>query len=264
MDSQNQTPHQWGKNHEALSLKYKLSPSARLLWQWIVCEGIQEEPDLKQFNNWVRRHRGRGYHRDTLKAAFYRLVEAKIINPIKQFTWNLWRVTIKSIADLLESRPRKKSRSREVSRDSQPSNRENTFDGDSTTTTSQSIDSDQQDSDLIARAEDLGCKFSSPSTLSRYPRQDVEMALALLELKRDRVQNPSGWLLQCIRQKWWELYPNWLALKKSEGYTPKQIMQILAYGEACTPPIPERARRRLENADRMIFDEVDGCFIDAF
>lgn len=89
----------WTDKHDEFCLENSLTPCAKLLWQWILRQK-DDEPDLKEFNNWVEDHRNKPYCRLTIKAAFNQLVECRVVKLVKQFTWHLVRIVTRAIDDL--------------------------------------------------------------------------------------------------------------------------------------------------------------------
>ena len=96
----------WTEKHEQFCYENKLYPCARTLWQWLL-KHKDDEPDLKEFNKYVSRYRGKPYCRPHIKAAFNQLVECRVIRLVKQFTWHLVRIVTIKFEELL---PKKNSR----------------------------------------------------------------------------------------------------------------------------------------------------------
>ncbi len=101
------TNHYWTDKHDEFCLENGFTPCAKLLWQWILRQK-DDEPDLKDFNNWVAQHRSKPFCRLTIKTAFNQLVESRVIQLVKQFTWHLVRIVTRTIEDLF---PKKNLRS---------------------------------------------------------------------------------------------------------------------------------------------------------
>lgn len=80
----------WTEEHDAFSLENHFTPAAKLLWQWLMRQGglgEEIEPDLTEFNDWVGKHRGKGYTRPTLKKALEQLEQSGIVRTLKRYTW---------------------------------------------------------------------------------------------------------------------------------------------------------------------------------
>lgn len=67
----------WTKKHAAFSWRQKLPPAAQYLWQWLEETKTLDnpvEPDLRDFNKWVARHRGKAYCRDDRQRCLRQIV----------------------------------------------------------------------------------------------------------------------------------------------------------------------------------------------
>jgi len=100
----------WTKKHTTFSVKHRLTPTARELWQWLLDEmreGTTEIIDLRDFNNWVEDTRGKPHDPKTVKSATQQLLEAGVLIHPKPYTAYVWRWTLRSIHLLLPptSRP---------------------------------------------------------------------------------------------------------------------------------------------------------------
>jgi hypothetical protein len=101
---------QWTDKYDAHCLEYGLTPSAKLLWQWLVYQGENQElePDLKEeFNKWVGKKRGKPYDPKTLKTAIKQLSDCAVINVLREFSWKVYRIFLRPLEWLT---PKKKSR----------------------------------------------------------------------------------------------------------------------------------------------------------
>lgn len=108
------TKTMWTKKHAAYSLRQKLPPAAQYLWQWLEETKTLDkpvEPDLRVFNNWVARHRGKGYCRQTVKEAFSKLAECGIVRALKNFGhWAIHPVIVRAINYLMPPKPKPKKK----------------------------------------------------------------------------------------------------------------------------------------------------------
>jgi hypothetical protein len=86
----------WTEKHDQFCLENKLTPTAKLLWQWLVHNYKSEEevePDLQtQFNAWIKKHLGKERSPNTIKDALNRLIECGAIRKIKQWNWHEVRI----------------------------------------------------------------------------------------------------------------------------------------------------------------------------
>lgn len=97
----------WTDKHDEFCLANNIPPAAKLLWEWLTRLGEAEEvePDLGEFNDWVKKHRAKGYCRPTLKNALGKLIDCGVVNLIRQYTWKIVKIVTRPLAWLT---PKKK------------------------------------------------------------------------------------------------------------------------------------------------------------
>ncbi|WP_427159416.1 hypothetical protein ACQFX9_25855 [Aliinostoc sp. HNIBRCY26] len=196
---------QWTEAHDAYCLENKITPAAKLLWQWLIRQGIGDEiePDLKEFNHWVEKHRGKPYHRDTLKDALSQLISCRVVQLAKQFTWNIVRIITRPLDWL---KPRKNSSTHNKNCDSPPSNPQSADD----THNSSSIPSIDTASrqEILAVCAENGIFYhpDKPAKIFNYSLDDVLLAISVYKLRshQERIRNPQGWLIDCLEWRYWE------------------------------------------------------------
>lgn len=192
----------WTKDHHAFAVARKIPPAAYHLWQWLLRLGdeLDElEPDLREFNEWVEKERGRGYCRDTLKNSLALLAEIGVVKLGKKYHWHTWNAMCVPL-DYLKPKA-KNSRKRDRFRGFDPRK-------------AQVVDRavEQQQHDLIenvkARLLDAGIRFQHKylKRICKFGLEKVEKAIALFHHRggRDNIHNPPGWLTWCLREEWWE------------------------------------------------------------
>ncbi len=194
----------WTEKHDEFCLHNKLTPCAKLLWQWLIRQK-DDEPDLKEFNNWVRKHRGKPYCRPSIKTAFNQLVECRVISVVKQFTWHLVRIITRSLEDLF---PKKKCRNGNKNYATQPS-------------TPQSVEKEDYSSSINLREPDLDSKFAKNLSYLQHEgfqfdlneievlaheRRELELSVILFKVRghNRKILNPEGWLRTCLRKRYFE------------------------------------------------------------
>jgi hypothetical protein len=210
----------WTKKHDEFCLEKGIKPSAKSLWQWLLEKGGEgeREPDLADFNKWIEKHRGKPFHRDTIKQAFNQLVETGAITTLKKFTWKVWRIVVRSIDAVIGAKPkqRKNSHNRDRNRTLPPSNPDSAVAQD---IAAAALDSMQLISQLpeeevqileqnLETCEAAGITFSakeSAEILSCEP-EDLKQAIALFQKRggHSKIKNPEGWLRRCLDGLWWE------------------------------------------------------------
>lgn len=204
------TGNVWTDKHDAYCLKHGITPSAKQLLQWLVSrsEAPEQEPDLAEFNAWVEKHRGKGYHRDTLKRAIATLIECKIVTPLKKFSWRIWRLILRPIG-LISSPPnlRKKSRLQDCDRDPEASNPQSA-DAVALAAAVSNLDLSELDSEVLETCSEAGIPFRSDEAGNVLKHSIDEVREAIAHFRRrgghDKIENPQGWLIECLRRRWWE------------------------------------------------------------
>lgn len=181
------------------ALQHNITPAAKLLWQWLKREeeGEEQEPDLQDFNKWVEKHRGKPFHRDTLKRAIAQLAELRIIRIVRAFTWRIYRLVCRPLEWL---KPSKKARRRACDRALPPSN---------------PISADdqvkQQQQSCLPTALDActaaGIVFRPKDfdKIITYSTEELFLALNHFAVRggHEKIRNPSGWLVECLKWQWW-------------------------------------------------------------
>lgn len=206
----------WTEQHEAFCFENKIPPAAQHLWQWLLRQGneVEEiEPDLSEFNEWVEKFRGKKYSHNYLKEMFELLKKLGVISTIKKFCWKIYRLVIRPL-EWLKPRKRQKSQLPTFTYNLQPSNDSNAV-GDSM---------QQQHSDLERNQETLaleGIEYDTSDTevLSR-PNWEIRAAIVLFNIRSSTniIENPEGWLRQCLRKRYWETRRNYVAIISKCGY----------------------------------------------
>ncbi|WP_414544302.1 hypothetical protein [Nostoc sp. CCY0012] len=99
----------WSEEHDAFCYQHHICPAAKSLWQWLSRQAqisAEIEPDLAEFNNWVAKVRGKGYSHNYLKHIFNQLVENRVIQVVKQYSWKIFKLLVRPLEWLKP--PRKK------------------------------------------------------------------------------------------------------------------------------------------------------------
>jgi hypothetical protein len=103
----------WTKKHDDFCLEHQITPSAQLLWRWLMTEGQpgdRIEIDLKlEFNIWVAKHRIQGgFSPPTLKTALDQLESAGVIVIERTYTWSIHAVVYRALKWLKNNSRNKK------------------------------------------------------------------------------------------------------------------------------------------------------------
>ncbi|MBO1050405.1 MAG: hypothetical protein HEQ10_23130 [Dolichospermum sp. DEX182a] len=209
----------WTQNHDQFCLENKLTPTAKLLWQWLVHNYKSEEevePDLQaQFNAWIKKHLGKERSPNTIKDALNRLIECGAIRKIKQWNWHEVRIIFFPPYFFVV---KKNSQNRHQIDKTQPSNNQST---ETPPCSSSNINHDPIiDEEDVAEGEKVldaceaaGIVFNpikSPEIL-QYCLEEVQLAIELFQQRggHQKIKNPQGWLLQCLRKYWFDEPQGW-------------------------------------------------------
>ena len=108
----------WTKKHDELLTRFNLRPSTGQLWRWINRKiksdtSTELEIDLKQFNKWIAKHRGKGYARKTLKDSINQLFELTdgLFIELKKITWYYYKIIVRPLSFVSEKKSTQKGNS---------------------------------------------------------------------------------------------------------------------------------------------------------
>ncbi|MBD2775180.1 hypothetical protein [Iningainema tapete] len=195
----------WSQKHEAFCLENQIPPAAKLLWQWLIIQGIGEEtePDLAEFNDWVKKHRGKGYCRLTLKNALAKLVECRVITLIKQYTWRIVKIVTRPLDWLLPKKNLQKQNEIYASQTSNPQSIENEVNS------SSYPHNDAGDKEEILEiCNEAGINYppNKPARIFTYSVEEIKLAIASFFIRggHEKIRNPQGWLIDCLQWRYWE------------------------------------------------------------
>jgi hypothetical protein len=211
----------WTEQHDQFCLKNKIPPAAKLLWQWLIREGLEQEvePDLSEFNDWVKKHRGKSYAHNYLKQMFNALVELRVIQVVKQYSWKIFKLIVRPLEWL---NPPKK----------QKLQNDNTTYKSPKSNPSKSVDEDIQQQHILSNQQlmsESGIHFDTEEkeVLNR-PQFEIKAALLLFKLRgaAEKIMNPEGWVRHCLRRRYWEQPTNYAAIVQHFGGA---VMEIQDY-----------------------------------
>uniref|UniRef100_UPI0039C74EDB hypothetical protein n=1 Tax=Nodularia chucula TaxID=3093667 RepID=UPI0039C74EDB len=202
----------WTEKHDQFCLKNHIPPAAKLLWQWLIREGVNQEvePDLSEFNHWVEKHRGKGYAHNYLKQMFNILVENRVIHTIKQYSWKIFKLLVRPLEYL---KPRRKQKLH---------NHNSTYKT-PTPNPTKSVDEDIQQQHILSNQQlmsESGIYFDTEETeVLNRPQFEIKAALLLFKLRgaAEKIINPEGWVRHCLRRRYWEQPRNYAAISHHFG-----------------------------------------------
>jgi hypothetical protein len=207
----------WTEKHLRIALQRELTPSARDLYEYLVLEGYEGKPqvlDLREFNKFILKRRGKAYDRRTIKSAQIFLENCGLLTACKKFTAFVHHVTLRCVSGLFT--PKKQAdnqcKSRSLNATLQPSNGTNAAQEGLTTTTNlinqlpeEFVEELETNLELCEQAGIFYDSADVPEILAEDP-QDVKAAIAYYKeySSRKKVRNPQGFLRKCLQRRWWE------------------------------------------------------------
>jgi hypothetical protein len=186
----------WLDKHQKFCVKNRLFGCVRDLYEYLVLsEGENQhiEVDLKhEFNRYIAKHRGQPYHRDTIKRAWDKLVQLKLIIVSKKYSWCVWACTLLSLDQL---KPRKNARRRDSPRGFAPSKGSNL------------VEELQQQQHIFSRlleAVDIKLQPKYLKRLLKFTKTEIEDAIALFKIRTEtsEIKNPAGFIIDCLHNGW--------------------------------------------------------------
>ena len=205
----------WTEKHDQFCLENSIPPAAKLLWQWLIREGVKAEiePDLSEFNTWVEKHRGKGYSHNYLKKMFDKLVEARVIGKIKQYSWKIFKLIVRPLEYLFPRRKQKLHNCNSTYKTPTP-NPDKTVEND---IQQQLILSNQQ---LLSEAGiDFNTEDKKVQKLLDRPNWQIKAAIILFRLRGgdETTRNPQGWTRTCLEGEYWNEQSNYFAIWEIVG-----------------------------------------------
>jgi hypothetical protein len=197
---------QWGADHDSFCLKHQITPSAKLLWQWLLRqgeEGSEIEPDLGDFNQWVKRHRGKEYSRVTLKTALAQLIEHRVVQLIKKYTWKIVKILTRPLEWLKPKKNLPKRNSTYTSPTPNPQSAEEPE-------YSSSIPLDHPNQvEILAVCANAGIYYDPerPCEVFSYSLDEIRAAVEFYQARVEfgqPIKNPPGWLIDCLRWRYYD------------------------------------------------------------
>lgn len=236
---------QWTDEHEAFCLKLGIKCAAQQLWYWLTTNeeiGKEIEIDLIDFNQLVGKKRGEPYCNRHLKQVFAKLDELEVIKIVKQYSWHVFKLVIRPL-DCLKP-PRKQS----FQTNTNSSNLE-LENGDESKKIENPLSQQQSYSlptigEVSKEAKDeirdlvnseSGLELPEICDIYRYSIEEVKLALALLnfQCKKKLIARRVGWLIQCLRHRYWEepenqwILQNETVILTSDTYIDSYIYEAL-------------------------------------
>ena len=220
------------KLHE-LVMTWRITPSATNLLLWILRrakknEICEIEIDLAKFNKYIESKRGKKYDRKTLRNAIAQLDERTngIICILKSYGKKVYKLLIRPLNLIREENPK-------TGKNSQNENAKPMYSEEQ----KEAISKQQQQSRSTTKAEDLLAKLNIKFDRDGFNRlwklagkkidnlfQSVELLLYRHQTKE--IPNPQGFLIDCLKYKWYEGFDPYYELELPKFETKQELIQF--------------------------------------
>ncbi|BDA68224.1 hypothetical protein CAL7716_023900 [Calothrix sp. PCC 7716] len=212
--------NQWTDEHEEFCLKLGIKCAAQQLWYWLVTNsgiGKEVEIDLIDFNQLVGKKRGEPYCNRHLKQVFAKLEELGVIKIVKQYSWHVFKLLIRPL-DCLKP-PKKQSfqtntnnstleaeKGDESKKVENPLSQQQSY----SLPTIEEVSKETKDEIRDLVNQEAGLELPEICDIYRYSIEEVQLALMLLKFqcKKKVIARRVGWLVQCLRHRYWEELEN--------------------------------------------------------
>lgn len=214
----------WTKRHATYCVQNRLTPTAVVLWQWLLHEmpeGSTEIIDLHDFNKWVEDTRGKPHDPKSVKSATKQLIKVGVLTRAQSYTSHVWKWTLKSINLLLPPTPPptpKKATAKPKIPDPQPQT-DQSSETSNNSSSSINLEGNSKDTDeILAECEAAGIPFvkaERPKVLN-FPLHQVKIALAYFQFRYPdqesqlEIRSLQGTLIYFLRKQCWNQNINFL------------------------------------------------------
>ena len=208
----------WTKKYDEFCLSQKLCPSSKLLMAWIVRRtknfvASEIEIDLKDFNKWIAKKRGKPYDRKNLKSAhreadlceiaqFLDKTEGLIVL-LTRVTWYYFKLHVKPLSYLCQEKKPRTGKSSQAET-SQPSWHHSSVDK----TYKQQQQNIIQIDNLLQK---VGLKYDSQAIhrIWRLSGKCINRIVKAIELllyrhQHSAIARPHGFIIECLKHNWQE------------------------------------------------------------
>lgn len=230
----------WTKRHATYCVQNRLTPTAVVLWQWLLHEmpeSSTEIIDLHDFNKWVEDTRGKPHDPKSVKSATKQLIKVGVLIRTQSYTAYVWKWTLKSINLLLPptSRPTpKKSTSKPNIPDSEPQTDESSETGNNSSSSINLEEKSKDGDEILAECEAAGIPFvkaERPKVLN-FPLHQVKIALAYFQYRfpdqesRREIRSFQGTLIYFLRKRCWNWNINFLMNLNAYRLVPDWVLTL--------------------------------------
>jgi hypothetical protein len=198
----------WNKKSDQFALSLGLRPSTRLMLRWILRraklnEICEIEIDLRTFNAWVAKHRGRPYDRKTIGEALAQLndLTGGMIVVLKSYTPWVHKLIVRPLAFVLAENAIKQGS------DPKLATLNPMFDDDHKERVTQQQQQDISKIDSLLQQVGLIYDQSALNRIWRLAGSRVDAVVDAIELMLYRhsskpIPRPHGFIVQCLKEQW--------------------------------------------------------------
>ena len=203
----------WNKRHDEFTYQQKLMPSSCYMLRWILRKAksneiVEIEIDLKKFNNWVAKKRGKPYDRATLALAISQLdnqTEGMII-VLKRYTPWIFKLLVRPLSFVEKNKSKK------------PEKIHNTNAQKPFYTDDQKKKHLEQHQQNISKIDKLFQKVNLQFTRDALTRiwrlagKKIENVVKTIELlvyqnstpSNKPIERPHGFVIDCLKYRWYD------------------------------------------------------------
>ena len=198
----------WTKQHDELLNRFQLRPSTGQLWRWINRKiksdiSTELEIDLKQFNKWIAKHRGRGYDPKTLKEAFNQLLEQTdgLFIELKKVTWFYFKIIVRPLSFVAEKKSAESGKHPKSTEPKAP------FSGESPDRKLQQQQQNITQVDNLFRKINMRFTRDALNRIWRLAGKSLDrikqaMELLLYRHSTTKIVNPHGFIVESLKHGW--------------------------------------------------------------
>lgn len=198
----------WNKKSDQFALSCGLRPSTRLMLRWILRRAklneISEiEIDLRVFNAWVAKHRGRPYDRKTIGEALAQLndLTGGLIVVLKSYTPWVHKLIVRPLSFVLAENAIKQGN------DPKPPTGNPMFSKDHKERLDEQQQQDISKIDSLLKQVGLIYDQNALNRIWRLAGKTVDAVVDAIELMLYRhsskpIPRPHGFIIECLKQQW--------------------------------------------------------------
>ncbi len=239
----------WTKRHATYCVQNRLTPTAVVLWQWLLHEmpeSSTEIIDLHDFNKWVEDTRGKPHDPKSVKSATKQLIKVGVLTRAQSYTSHVWKWTLKSINLLLPPTPPptpKKATAKPKIPNPQPETDETSKTGNNSSSSINLEEKSKDTDEILAECEAAGIPFvkkERPKVLN-FPLHQVKIALAYFQFRypdeesRLEIRSFQGTLIYFLRKRCWNANINFLMNLNVYKIVPDWVLDLCSGDHTLDP-----------------------------